>query len=320
MLITILLSVSNQENFRGNLMNDNAANSKESHHQNEIDINELINVIRSRILLIASISSVAIISSIIYSLLLPNVYSSRALLSPVEKQSQMSGMMGAYSSVAGLAGISLPSGGSSQSSEAVIRITSFEFFSKFFYPNISLENLVAVKSWDAKSNTITYDDVYFENQKWIQKPSKQSAFKSYLNSILVFQDLETGFVTISGSHHSPIIAQKWVDIIVKEINESMRDAKKVKVIKSLDFLNNQTRKTNYEEVRLALAALQEEQMKSLMLIESSEDYVFEVIDAAIVPEQKSGPKRSMIVILSTIIASLLAVIFVISSHFLRKSV
>jgi hypothetical protein len=299
-----------------NTINDNI---KTRSHQNDIKIHELIAVFKKNILSIIGVSIIISASAITYSLTLPNVYTSAALLMPTEKKSDVSGMLGAYSAVAGLAGISMPAGGGGQSTEAITRITSYEFFSKFFYPKIKLENLVAVKRWNSESNTFTYDSRYFKNQKWVAKPSKQSAFKEYLKMIKVSQNLETQFVTVAVKHHSPIISQGWVDLIVKAINESMRNAKKIKVINSLNFLNEQSSKTNYEEVRIALASLQEEQMKSLMLIESNNDYIFEIIDGSIVPEKKSGPLRFFIGLFSTILGFIVSSAFFVMKHFFRSS-
>ena len=98
----------------------------------------------------------------------------------------------------------------------------------------------------------------------------------------------------------------------------MRDNEKNTASKSVEFLNKQMQKVNYQEIRQAIASLQESQMKSLMLIEANEDYIFKTIDSAIVPENKSEPKRSLVVIVATIFGFAISILFGCTRFFLNK--
>ena len=98
----------------------------------------------------------------------------------------------------------------------------------------------------------------------------------------------------------------------------MRNEEKAAALKSVDFLNEQMQQVNYQEIRQAIASLQENQLKSLMLIESNEDYIFKILYPAIVPEKKSEPKRSLIVIIATILGFFISLIFALGSHFLSN--
>ena len=120
-------------------------NMNETNSKNEISLGDLFFILWRNVYLIISITISFSIISIIYSLSLPNIYKSEALLMPNEVQSSMSAMLGQYSNMASLAGISLPSETSTKSQEAIARIRSFEFFSNEFLPNIALEDLLAVK-------------------------------------------------------------------------------------------------------------------------------------------------------------------------------
>lgn len=55
----------------------------------------------------------------------------------------------------------------------------------------------------------------------------------------------------------------------------------------------------------------EEQTKSLMLAEVQDEFVFNTIDPAIVPEIKFEPKRSIIVLLAVFIGLIFGVIIVL---------
>lgn len=288
----------------------------------EIELSELLSAIWNRKIFICLVTSFFSIVSILYALSLPNIYTSHALLKSAENSSSSSGLLSQYSGMASLAGISLGSSGSSDKSlEAIERIRSYTFFSKFLLPEISYQDLVAVKDWERSTNTLVYDEEVFDSNstKWLGTVSPQDAYKTYNDMISIYQDKKTFFVSISIKHYSPNIAKEWVDLIVNKINSSMRDEEKVTTLKSIEFLNEQIQKVNFLEVRQSIASLQENQMKSLMLIESNSDYIFKTIDSSIIPEKKSEPKRSLIVIIATILGFFISLVVVLILHIMKKS-
>ena len=292
------------------------SNNSDKETNNEVELSELVSVLWNKKFFIFSISTLFAFISILYALSLPNMYISSALLYPADNKDSGSSMLGQYSGMASLAGISLASSGSDRSVEAIERIRSYDFFSKFFLPEISLQDLVAQDRWDASKNKLSYDEEIFDNKlnKWIDGiPSHQAAYKIYNDKLTISRDKKTFFVYISIKHKSPYIAQEWTEKIIKKINSSMRDEDKNIASKSVDFLNNQVQKVNYADIRQAIASLQESQMQSLMLIEANEDYIFRILDSPIVPEKKSEPRRSTIVILGTILGFFLSLIVSLAS-------
>jgi len=295
----------------------------------EVNVRELIMLFWNRKLLITSFTSIAAILSVLYALYLPNIYTSSALLAPAESSSSsLSGGLSQMAGMASLAGISLPGSGmtGNKSVEAIERIQSFEFFEKYFLPTISMQNLLAVDSWDSQQNIISYVEEDFDaaSNKWIRSatypkssiPSAQEAFEKFSQSLSIDEDKMTGFISISIEHQSPYIAQKWVNNIIQQINESMRESDKNKAEKSISFLNSQIANVNYEEVRQALSQLIQNQIKNLMLIESDNYYVLKVLDSPIAPEKRSAPVRSVIAILGTIFGFISIVVFTIISHYI----
>ena len=94
---------------------------------------------------------------------MPNIYESKALLVPVNASSGISGALGGYSSLAGLAGISLPSSGDEGNSvKAIQKISSLSFFENNILTNINLPDLMAVKSWNSKTNTLIFDENIYD--------------------------------------------------------------------------------------------------------------------------------------------------------------
>ena len=308
-----------------NLPNDQLNNI----YDDEIDIGELFHVLWDKIFYIGAITSLFSLISIIYALMLPNIYQSKATLMAVEQGSGMSGMVGRMSGMASLAGISLDSKSSSKDQEAIARIKSFEFFSNNFLPNIKLENLMAVKKWNQASNTLTYDasDFNSESRQWLRKakpprsniPTSQEAYEEFMEIMSVNKDKKTLLVTLSVEHKSPFIAQQWVEIMINQIDQVMRDQDRQTATKSIEYLNSLAPTVNYEEIKKALSALQQEQMKRLMMVEANDNYIFKVLDSPIVPEVKSRPKRSLIVIWGTILGMVLSALGILVFNYTRKS-
>ena len=308
-----------------NLPNDQLNNI----YDDEIDLSELFHLLWDKIFYIGAITSIFSLISIIYALMMPNIYQSKATLMAVEQSSGMSGMVGRYSGVASLAGISLDSKSGSKDQEAIARIKSFEFFSNNFLPNMKLENLMAVKKWNQASNTLTYyaSDFNSESRQWLRKakpprsniPTAQEAYEEFVEIMSVNKDKKTNLVTLMVEHKSPFIAQQWVEIMINQIDQVMRDQDRQTATKSIEYLNSLAPTVINEDIKKALSALQQEQMKRLMMVEANDNYVFKVLDSPIAAELKSKPRRSLIVIWGTILGMVLSALGVLVFNYTRKS-
>lgn len=308
-----------------NLPNDQLNNN----YDDEIDLRELFHVLWGKIFYIGAITSIFSLISIMYALMLPNIFQSQATMMPMEGDAGIQGMLGQYSGMASLAGISLPSESGSKAQEAIARIKSFEFFSNYFLPQIKLENLMGVKQWNQASNTLIYDASAFnsESNQWVRKvsppkssiPSSQAAYNRYQSIMSIAEDKKTSFITLSVEHESPFVAQQWVEIIMDQIDQVMRDQDRQTARKSIEYLNTLAPTVNYEEIKQALSSLQQEQMKRLMMVEANDNYIFKVLDSPIVPEVKVKPKRPLIVILGSLLGVMLSVLGVLVSHYTKKS-
>jgi uncharacterized protein involved in exopolysaccharide biosynthesis len=55
-----------------------------------------------------------------------------------------------------------------------------------------------------------------------------------------------------------------------------------------------------------------------MLAEVQEEFIFKVVDPAVIPELKSSPKRALICVLGTLLGGMLSVVIVLVGFALRK--
>ncbi len=260
---------------------------------------------------------------IIYSLSLPNIYESKALLAPVDDSSSlMSSALRDYSGLAGLAGINLPTSENSSNSQKAIEVMgSLSFFENHVMPKIFLPDLMAVQSWNDENNKIVYDESVFkkDSNSWEKSiPSAQESFAVFEGGHLsISKNKRTGYVALSIKHQSPLIAKQWVQIIFEEVNSFYRQKDKESSEKAVIYLNKQISNTSLSEIRQVTASLLEKEIQKLTLIEANNDFVFEYVYPPSVMEKKSEPRRSLIVIIFLILGTFLGIIFVISRHFFK---
>ena len=310
-------------------MQEAHSNKHPNDFDDEIDLRELFYVLLEGKWIIVSLTAFVSIIGVIYSLLLPNIYESKAMLVPVNSSSGISGALGSYSGLAGLAGISLPSGGDEgNSAKAIQKISSLSFFENNILPNIHLPDLMAVKSWNSKTNTLTFDDSIYDTNSntWIrdysypqqQIPSSQESYAVFKQHLSLNDDKKSGFITLSIKHQSPFVAKQWVELVVNEVNAFYRQKDKLESEKAVNYLNQQISMTGLSEIKQVLAQLLQEETKKLTLIEANQYYVFDYIDPPAVMEKKSEPKRPLICILGAILGGMLSILFVLIRHYAIK--
>jgi LPS O-antigen subunit length determinant protein (WzzB/FepE family) len=293
----------------------------------ELDLIELFNVLWQQKWIIVSVTAFISIAGLIYSLLLPNIYESKALLAPVQTSSGIPGSLRGYSNLAGLAGISLPtSSDEGNSVKAIKKINSLSFFEENILKNIFLPNLMAFKHWDKVTNNLSYDKSVYKKSTntWIrdysypkqQTPSAQESYEKFKSEHLSLnEDTKSGFITISIKHQSPFIAKQWVEIVIDEINSFYRKKDKAESKKAVAYLNQQISATDLSEIKQVLAQLLQEETKKLALIEANQSYVFDYIDPPAVMEKKFGPRRALICIFSLLLGGILSITLVIMKHY-----
>lgn len=301
-------------------MNSSQTKNNNTFSDDEIDLRELFKVIWNDKKIIIAITSFFSLAAVIYSLLLPNIYKSKALLSPVGEQVSSNQSMNNLGGLASLAGIDISNQGGGNSAKAIEKLGTLSFFQDNILPNIFLPDLMAIKSWDAESNTINYHKGLFnsEKQAWTEIPSPQESYKVFKGLLEFSKDRETGFISINVKHQSPYIAKEWTDLIVKQVNYFFRAEDKREAQAAMDFLNLQIAQTSFTEIKEVIAQLLQQKMQTLALIEANEFYVFSYIDPPMVMEEKSEPTRSSISILGAILGGMLGILFVIVRHYLTN--
>jgi len=143
-------------------------------------------------------------------------------------------------------------------------------------------------------------------------------YEEIIDQISVSQDKTTGLISLSVEHFSPHVAKKWVDTLVKAINEHIKKQDREEAAKSIAYLNKKIKETNIADMQSVFYQLVEEQTKTLMLAEVSDEYVLKTLSPAKVAEERAKPKRALICVLGTMLGGILAVIVLFSKYFSNK--
>ncbi len=291
--------------------------------EKEIDLIKLFSLLWDKKYLIGSITFIFSFFSILYALWLPNIYSSKSVLHPViddaTEVNALSSMASKYGGLAAATGISLPQNvGVSKTAVMIATINSREFFSHLLtFDNIKL-NLFATKAYNPETKAIEYDPKIYnsETKKWIEgEPTDLEVYKMYGKVLSLNEDKVSGLITISIDHQSPIFAKDFLELIIYEINDIMRNRDIVESTESLEFLTSQLSKTPQSDIKFSINQLIETQLKKQMLTKVRKYYILNPIDAPFIPEEKSEPKRSEIVILFTILGLIFSIIIVMYRNF-----
>jgi len=299
----------------------------------EIDLRELWNAIWQGKWLIIGITSIFAVASVIYALSLPDEYKSTVLLAPASSSSSssLSKLGGQFGGLASLAGINLGSGGAEDKSVIAMEIIkTWDFLEAFIVDNNIQVEIFAAEGWDRNSNQLLIDPDLFDmkSNKWVRKfdtgrgeksePSSWELFEEIKDRISISQDKTSGLISLSVDYYSPVIAKEWADKLVKSINFHLQKQDREEATKSIAYLNKKIKETNITDMQSVFYQLIEEQTKTLMLAEVSDEYVFRTLSPAKVAEEKAKPKRALIAILGFLLGGMLAVIIVFIRHFRQK--
>ena len=232
----------------------------------------------------------------IYNLTLADVYRAEILLATSDSKTQSPST--AQSSLAAMAGISLPSGTDDKTLIAIETVKSKKFISEFLIRHDALPALMAPISWNSKEDILEVGEYH---------GSIQEATKSFKGIFYVGKlSNSTPFVLMTISHISPNQGRDWLESMVEDLNQSLSQRDLAELKESIKYLEEQISNTNVSDLKQLFYGMIESQTSKAMLAEVRSEYAFRVIDPAIAPELKHSPHRA-VVTLQSVIYSLIAI-------------
>jgi uncharacterized protein involved in exopolysaccharide biosynthesis len=123
---------------------------------------------------------------------------------------------------------------------------------------------------------------------------------------VVSVDRRTSFVTIRVRARQPEVAQSIAQAMVEDINAELRGRALVETRLAESFLNEKIATAQFESIKNTAAALLESQLKREVVAESRPDFALRVLDPPSLPEMRSYPRRSRMVIIGGMLGCLVA--------------
>lgn len=293
--------------------------------EKEVTLSEVWQVVYANKLIVMFTVFLFAISSVFYSLSLPNMYRSEIkLMSSGDSTKNLASLAGSLGGLASMAGINLSGGGNEKTLLAIELLQSRSFLTSFVEKYNILVPLIAAEGVDEKGSLIINDKLYsLEENAWTRDvtppkpviPSSEDIFGRFHQILFISKEGKNGIINMSLEFFDPKVAQKWLHLLVKEINLVVKEKDMREAEKSIEYMKTAINSVQNTTTQQAFYQIIEEQMKTLLLTNVREEYVFKVIDPATFPEVKASPQRAIICIAATLSGFILALMFVLFRHF-----
>lgn len=291
-------------------------------NKKELDLLDILKVIKTNIIFIFMITTIFGIFSVFYALNLEDSYRSSA--TAVFETNQEASIPNSLSSLASIGGVNLDSNSSASKKVIAIELMKSRHFSLNFVKKYDLAPiLIAANSFDKINNNYIFDKNIYDPKTSQWNQSLPYIQNNYPNDEIILSKFNTAFTFTSGDgilkvsfdHLSPLHVKIWLDNYLNEITTIMKDRQRIKSENSIKYFNLELSKVSNINVQNSIYSLMQSAINELSLVETNQDYVFQIIDPPNQPSLKSGPFRSTICFTITIAGLLLSIILVIASKF-----
>lgn len=294
----------------------------------EIGLLELFSILWRGKWWIMGVAFLFAVAGVAYALSLPNMYKSTGIYASAKKESGGAVMSGQLGGLASLAGVDLGGGESSDIDQAMVIVKSWPFLEDLAEENDLAPLVLAVKGWDREEGEILWNhEVYNpKNKEWLGEdslvspgPSSYEVYRALNQMIEASVNAKTGMVAVSVTHYSPVIAERWVRLLINALNAYFKERDIVDARRNIDYLDKRIDQTQIAQMQSVFYRMIESQMKTLMLAEIGEAYLLNEVVPPKVAERKSKPAKAIICILFAIVGGLLSSLAVLIRGVLLKS-
>ena len=156
---------------------------------------------------------------------------------------------------------------------------------------------MAVESYDSESKKLVFNsDIYDSaNKKWTTTmPSHLQTFGPYLNLLTIDYHKERQMMDMGVEHLSPIFAKEFLELIIREADNMLREIDLKQSSEALAYLSTETPKTQVLGIKNAMNQLILSQLQTQMLARIGSNYIINVVDPPFIPIYTSRPSRSFI--------------------------
>ena len=278
----------------------------------ELSLIELWKVLVEYKLLIIVFTALTTLGAIYYASTLPTIYKAEVLMIPASGGVSGGGLSNRLGGLADMAGVSL--GGSSAGAEgeqALARLKTRSFLIK----HIKEKNLKSILFADQWSTV---------EKRWIdQEPSDREASELLLDMITtarVPKD-KAGLVILSIEWKDPTNPEKIANIannLVKSMNSHAKKRAILEAVRSVSFIEKELEKTSLLNSQIILYSIIEQQMGTIMLANVRDEFVFKVIDSAVIPTRAETKPIFMIIFIGIVLGIFISSFLAVNINYFRR--
>ena len=313
--------------------------------EDEISLVDLWRVLMAQKWMIFWVTILFTLGAVGYALRAPDIYKAEAVLAPVKQENggQMAALASQFGGLASLAGVNLGGGGGS-TDEAIAILQSRKFLNSFVAEEQLMPLLfedqwdVEKKQWlekrDEEESSVlapykkmlltmlaelkngTNNQIAEESKE--STPSVWDAYEKFSAALSTSPDKKSGMVKLAIEWKDPVVAAEWANQLVVRLNKHLKQEAVQQAEKSIHYLKEQLATTSVVDMQQILYRLIEKQSNTVMLANVQDEFAFRVIDPAIVPQERSKPKRKLIVVLGGVLGMMSSIFLAFFLNFLKN--
>jgi uncharacterized protein involved in exopolysaccharide biosynthesis len=253
-------------------------------------ISDLASLLWKQKVIIIILTAIVTVLAVVAALIMQPIYKAHVTLLPVQAsagEGALSSLAGELGGLAALAGISTSSG--TRKDEAVALLNSEAVIERFIEDK-NLRPLLFPDLWDPQTSkwTVPADEI----------PTPQDAYRVFDRDVRrVIDDPVAGTVVLEILWPERETAAAWANEIVRRVNQTMRQRTIEESQKSVKYLEDQLQQTTMVELREVMFRVMQDQITTMTLANSREEFGLRVIDPAVPPAPKDfeRPNRRLIV-------------------------
>ncbi len=278
--------------------------------QEALNIFELIEILKANIKIIIYTIGAGILFGLYLSFSSPNVYRAEVLMVEAEQigGSGSGGASGLINSILGNSGLSPMFGGFSSSATSKIAVLESRKFTESFVEEYDMLPKLFPEKWDSstnswKGNPPSLWDAYFLISKKVRT---------------VNHDIRKGLITLTIDTNDPKLSMEIANKMISAVNDYIRKESIIETNETIEYLQVELSKTDIVDIKRSLNSLLEDQLKTVMVASTKEEFAFKVIDPGYTPNKKIAPYRALIMVVSTTLSGILSIIIIFVSIMLRN--
>lgn len=293
----------------------------------QVELGDLLGVIWRGKWIVLAVTTIFVVAAVMISLTMPNVYRSEVELKPVEEGGQgVSGMPG-LAALGSLAGINIGGGGVDSTDAAIAVLESRRFLVNFARRHDILVPLMAGKDWNEEPQSLRLDPTVYDAKakQWARPakpplgraPSDEEIYRKLRSILEVQRDPNTQLVTVNVTFVSPVHAQQWASMLVRDLNSELRRRRIGQMDRALQYLEQRIQANRIAGMNPSLEQLYLFQLRERLLAQAREEFALETIDPANFPQFRHGPNRKLMAVAAGVMGIIVGVLIALIAAALR---